>query len=477
LTEDVERATESQVDRISLIKVDDLFGLFDHVIPLDLGSGVTIIHGPNGVGKTIVLRMIDEVFSGKARILKKVPYSTFTISFHSGDELVITSTKAATEDGTRVLHYRIMYQGQLSETAGDTGPDEEAIRQASMYLAPWSYEGGGKWRDPRDGEIIDFEELHTRQHIPPTLRSRLVWKRDPLLEKFSKKCRIRLISTDRLTPKIGEDTLRQERLSRYNYAAGYRIDELVVNASVEDQNADKAISFYSADLRRRVQAILTEYGRRTESLDRSLVRRLIRDEKREETPDELVRMFKQLDQKRRRLTDLGLLNVAEDLVGVDATEDEVRRIVSASPAVFSVYVRDMQQKLALFDGLQSKMELLRGRTDERFQFKRLIFNPQEGFIFRSDSGEIVAANDLSSGEQHEIVMLYEILFLAEDYNLILIDEPEISLHLEWQMEFLEDLSKILREAKVDILMATHSAAIARAAKTGLVRMGRDRVQS
>jgi predicted ATP-binding protein involved in virulence len=45
--------------RIKQISVTKLFGIFDHVIPLNLDERITIIHGINGVGKTSILRLIN----------------------------------------------------------------------------------------------------------------------------------------------------------------------------------------------------------------------------------------------------------------------------------------------------------------------------------------------------------------------------------------------------------------------------------
>ena len=40
--------------RITKISVKGLFGMFDHEIPLNQESRITIVHGPNGVGKTVL---------------------------------------------------------------------------------------------------------------------------------------------------------------------------------------------------------------------------------------------------------------------------------------------------------------------------------------------------------------------------------------------------------------------------------------
>jgi predicted ATPase len=58
-----------------------------------------------------------------------------------------------------------------------------------------------------------------------------------------------------------------------------------------------------------------------------------------------------------------------------------------------------------------------------------------------------------------LIMLYELLFTDRPNSLILIDEPEISLHVEWQIAFLEDLQQIAKIASHDVVIATHSPQI------------------
>lgn len=71
----------------------------------------------------------------------------------------------------------------------------------------------------------------------------------------------------------------------------------------------------------------------------------------------------------------------------------------------------------------------------------------------------LALGDLSSGEQQEVVLLYELLFKVKAGTLVLIDEPELSLHVVWQKQFLDDLFKIIELQKINIVVATHSPQI------------------
>jgi predicted ATP-binding protein involved in virulence len=52
--------------------------------------------------------------------------------------------------------------------------------------------------------------------------------------------------------------------------------------------------------------------------------------------------------------------------------------------------------------------------------------------------------------------LYELLFKVQPDTLVLIDEPEISLHIAWQQEFLNDLARITALSDFDVIIATHS---------------------
>jgi predicted ATP-binding protein involved in virulence len=49
-----------------------------------------------------------------------------------------------------------------------------------------------------------------------------------------------------------------------------------------------------------------------------------------------------------------------------------------------------------------------------------------------------------------------LLFKVEPDSLILIDEPELSLHIAWQERFLKGLQEIIKLTPKDFLIATHS---------------------
>ncbi|MHA1784435.1 MAG: AAA family ATPase, partial [Candidatus Helarchaeota archaeon] len=54
--------------RIKKIFVKNLFGMFNHEIPFNLEKKITIIIGPNGYGKTILLKFLNGFFNRKTKI-------------------------------------------------------------------------------------------------------------------------------------------------------------------------------------------------------------------------------------------------------------------------------------------------------------------------------------------------------------------------------------------------------------------------
>ena len=63
------------------------------------------------------------------------------------------------------------------------------------------------------------------------------------------------------------------------------------------------------------------------------------------------------------------------------------------------------------------------------------------------------------GEQEILVLFYKLIF-ESDVNLLLIDEPEISLHIAWQKELMENLKSIVNLKKnIQVIIATHSPQI------------------
>ncbi|GAB4301602.1 MAG: hypothetical protein Fur0025_41920 [Oscillatoriaceae cyanobacterium] len=203
-----------------------------------------------------------------------------------------------------------------------------------------------------------------------------------------------------------------------------------------------------------IQAKQSEYATLSQSLDRTFPARVVKQKSDENLTEEMLsEKFNKIERQRQRLIEVGLLN--------DETSDfELgQNIDPNTKQILSVYLEDVDKKLSVFQELTRKIELFQKIIATKFQYKHMHISKDKGFTFTTHEGNPLAPTYLSSGEQHELVMLYELLFQVKPNSLILIDEPELSLHVGWQVEFLEDLQQIAQLGNFDVLMATHSPSL------------------
>lgn len=75
-------------------------------------------------------------------------------------------------------------------------------------------------------------------------------------------------------------------------------------------------------------------------------------------------------------------------------------------------------------------------------------------IFKNSAGEKFDINELSSGEKQLFLRTLTIKMLNPENSIILIDEPELSLHPKWQQQIVDVYKKIGKNNQ--IIIATHS---------------------
>jgi predicted ATP-binding protein involved in virulence len=117
---------------------------------------------------------------------------------------------------------------------------------------------------------------------------------------------------------------------------------------------------------------------------------------------------------------------------------------------------DTLKKLSVFENLSKRVEVFLDILNRKFTNKKVTLSRELGLAIIGSDGNSIPITALSSGEQHELVLLYDLLFKVEPKTLVLIDEPELSLHISWQKGFMEDLLEIIKLAQFDVLIATHS---------------------
>lgn len=440
--------------RIIEVSVTDLFGVFNHTIPLNIEERVTIVHGPNGFGKTILLRMLDGLFNSRYSELRDIPYQTFQVRFDDGSavrvdksrqpvaaqptfpedkygiEMINHRQEESSPAVTISLHKRGGGEPRVFPLAAIRGDDFplSAIEDVIPFLHRVGRTG---WLDERTAEVLSLDEVMDRYSgaLPPFVSI----KKPDWWTEVQKSIDIRLIEAQRLLSIRGADRRRTRGGLQWV----------------------PAVEEYSAELAETIQRKLAESAALSQSLDRTFPVRLVEQMGQSRlTEDELRAKLSELEQERSRLEEVGLLDKEEEMAFLPPSQ-----LSSSTKDVLEVYVQDGERKLSVFDEIADKIELFKQIINDRFLYKQMTLSKQAGFSFTTSDGEPLPVTALSSGEQQEIVLLYQLLFKASPNSLILIDEPELSLHLVWQRQFLRDLQGIAKLASLDVLIATHSPQI------------------
>ncbi len=453
--------TEQEAYRISSIKVEGLFGMFDHEIPLNMDERITIVYGENGIGKTMVFRIVHAFLKRQFWDLKEIPFKKLRLVFSNGISIYVENHGRLLASINREIsdsilidlegHQNLLLDYLMTNVRIDHGGLLKQLRNFVKYVGAMQ---------PIQGDFFELKQLLS-----------------DAVESFIQVANFATLGSvlNALTP--FEYTFRT--FFKLEFSENY-IDQLqkilvriqgffietnrlfiTENGKMPNEvfftKYTNSVDHLSADLATRIQAARDKYAAETERLEKSFVKRLSSGKiKLNYEIGELKVLAQEIRVAYQELVDLGLMSEEEPPVDLDISDD----LPHEAFATMGVGLHDMKEKLSLYHELEIQVRLLLTIINERrFSFKKLEVNPQKGFVFMDSQGHELSATHLSSGEQHELVLLYNLIFNTPPGSLVMLDEPELSLHVAWQMEFLKDMREIIALRKFDLLVATHSPSI------------------
>lgn len=426
--------------KIENISVRGLFDRFDHDIPLDPCERIAIIYGPNGFGKTMILRIVNALFSSPIRNLGRMPFGEVCVDFDDGSRLHVVRDLDA-------LLPRVAFKSENGErevfTPGKgVGPEDLSfpIGVIEDFVPGLARTGTSEWFDSDSGEVLDLDgvlakyedRLPIEPDLPPSRLSMPNW-----LEQIRTDIPVRYIDTERLTGQ-----------SSYNWLATHQ-------RMVQQVRPERTVRRYSNELSRKVQQTLANYATVSQSLDRSFPARLVKESGAQSLSTlELQDVLAGVEKRRKEIVEAGLLTQEDEGLSIS----DSYTIDESSRGVLAVYAQDAKLKLSVFNDIYARTGTFLRIANERLLYKRLSVGP-DGLKITNSEGSNLEPEMLSSGEQHEIVLLFELLFETKPNSLILVDEPELSLHVAWQREMLRDLEDIAELSDFRAILATHSPQI------------------
>lgn len=436
--------------RVTKIRAERLFDRYSHEVSLRLEDRVTIIHGPNGVGKTVLLRLTAALLAGKLTEFAKIPFNRFEVSLSDGSTFGVV--KSDTQNAGNIAlpgKFFVRSVEGKEQTYVVKAEYADLARLAGRIEAetPWLVRvGPDQFSDRRTGEGLSAFDVVIRfpEFLPERLRKDPIFSEPEWLQSIKKRVGVHLIEAQRLLRFVPP---REIESRAYYVHAPYAATTQYVE-TVKD---------YAKDLQKRIQEALTRYARESQALDQSFPERLLSASVWTgfSVEDLKIRM-QQLERKRAQLKRIGL--IGEDTAypfDVAALE----KVNEAQRSVMTLYVDDTAKKLGVLDDLAGRIEIMLENINRKFQHKAIHISKEKGLTAVTPEGKLLDLEALSSGEQHELVLLYDLLFRVQANTLVLVDEPELSLHVTWQKSFLPDVLQIVAATSFDVLLATHSPLI------------------
>lgn len=107
--------------------------------------------------------------------------------------------------------------------------------------------------------------------------------------------------------------------------------------------------------------------------------------------------------------------------------------------------------------LSESKRLFHDMVDRLFADTKKTIVRTENEIRMMQMGEVLTPYQLSSGEKQMLVILLTVLVEDQQPTVLFMDEPEVSLHVEWQKQLIGNIRELNPNAQ--IILTTHSPAV------------------
>ena len=414
---------------IQRIRVTKLFGLYDYDIKFKEEPPVKLLTGPNGYGKTTLLMAVDHLYKG----------DFWYFHFMSFDSFIVTLPNQEVEVQKINLRPEPLYEGAAVEET-DTDVFEEAIIL--------------KDREGNEIERLLISEEYI-QRLISSCRRRVsrepgIFKDEELIARYY----------ESLDDEYIQQNCKNISLALQEYDTRYLPAQRIYNHGVSQfqptyrplRETYYEIDHVNDEISRLYRRSQTTFAQASQKIDATFISRLV---KRNDSysKDELKA---KLDTLEKRIDAYKVLNLISDMEVLDYSLEDESSYEKLKTAL-SLYVDDMNAKMDKFESLYQKISLYKRVVTSKVLSEKTIDFSEDGLTVTNVNKKVLRdLHKLSSGEQNLLILYYNLIFKSNSKTILLIDEPENSLHVAWQERMLDDYIEMAKTTGCQIVMATHS---------------------
>lgn len=404
--------------KISSYSIAKLFGTFSYTFSFEEKGNVIVITGPNGYGKTTSLLILEELSRKNLYFFYKLRFDEISLCFDNGSKMEITSSltweHSETTKGEDILltPYRSVlftWYSTKGEACASITINDVLIQSAKSFYQ----------RLRRNRESLEDFDTYIAAH-PSMLE--LVLEPDIHHNYMD----ILLYLEQLSVVYIPADRLREQNVQITNK---YTVENVAQSLSAKMQESRQ---IYYQSLSRSRNALV----------DNLLQHARAYDEK------QYNEIKESLTEKISYLYAWGLIDFRE-----------IKTYKKEDASVLTVYMQELCSTLSIYDELYPQLKVFTQALQKKeFVNKNIRLHYERGIEVRLMNGESLDIKLLSSGEQNQIILLYRLILESKPGSLVLIDEPELSLHLAWIRGMLDEYKSFARTTDSQYLISTHSAA-------------------
>ena len=418
-------------------------------LDIEFFDDLTFITGKNGSGKTTVLNLIASILLPRLDYLAAAHFDTFSIDFVHNDELVTLSARATQRE--TVIECSNLRFNRLP--IPPFVPSEPLSPHRLKEFEEEHYQDI-LLRNSENDILRYIQGLPTPMYLGLDRRSLSLPSSQPRLRR-------NLYAHTRLPRRIFgrsiEAGLDDALLLARQHIHDVRRDEVALDAQFRERMVLELIDFppisFSGKIEKPSKAELAKFEEAKKNLRRlpnllnvdadviaskidPVINFLDETLKKIEEADELEKEFAMYEWSFNAINIDRLSTLSRIISDYNRERDLLRRRINDYLGTANKFITDNGKEI-VFDGNGDIRIILRGNDED---VERHIYS-------------------LSSGEIQMIVILTHLYFdpEIERENVFIIDEPELSLHVQWQEKFVDSIMEA--SATTQFILATHSPTI------------------
>ena len=439
---------------LECITIKNLFNRFDYAIDLRNGENVSILIAPNGCGKTTIFKIVNFIFRPTLQAYREVsviPFDECECALSNGKKIKLKS-KAVEEMSTELQKkyadiLTMKNQGRYADRENSV-----ARRVLTLHVGTKSINCSKEFKEiasTMDSDMISLYENADYSYLESEGMSPRFKAGLGRMERFTNRwmdfikdndcfISVNFITADRLHTK--------NEISRFDT---YRQRRMGLDISERSDDPIKRAQKKTRDLYNQMRE---EYAELQSKAKDELPKRFLKGTDSPWDFDEFKDKWNQYVKDIEKYYELGLLDSAETIIN----ERKLKKYYEDKGEFLTIYLDAFARTLKPFSEHYEKLKLFADIFNERNRItKKTISYGRKGIVLKTEETEL-PLDCLSSGEKNDFVMFYDLIFNSEEQGLVLIDEPEISLHIEWQQTFLDSLLEICKMNGLQAIVATHS---------------------